>query len=78
MPVGYGSGMPVAVVTDSTSYLPAGLAEQRGITVVPLVVAINGVEGREGIDVAPGDVTTALQERRASVTTSRPSDAIPV
>jgi DegV family protein with EDD domain len=67
--------MPVAVVTDSTSYLPAGFAEQRGITVVPLVVAINGVEGREGIDVAPLDVASALGARRASVTTSRPSPA---
>jgi len=28
----------VSVVTDSTAYLPDGLAEERGITVVPLQV----------------------------------------
>jgi DegV family protein with EDD domain len=67
--------MPVAVVTDSTSYLPVGFADERRITVVPLVVTVNGVEGREGIDVAPADVAAALRARRVSVTTSRPSPA---
>src|SRR3954462_1674275 len=32
----------VAVVTDSTSYLPPGVAEQHGVVVVPLYVVFGG------------------------------------
>jgi len=67
--------MPVAIVTDSTAYLPDGVAEKRQITVVPLTVTVSGREGYEGIDVSPADVATALRERRAPVTTSRPAPA---
>jgi DegV family protein with EDD domain len=65
--------MPVAVVTDSTADLPAEVCAARGIVVLPLVVTINGVEGLEGHDVAPGDVANALSTRRGVVRTSRPS-----
>jgi DegV family protein with EDD domain len=44
-----------------------------GLTVVPLSVTIDGVTGREGIDVTPADVAKALVAPRVSVTTSRPS-----
>jgi len=76
-PIGYGAGMPatqsrIAVVTDSTAALPAELAE--GLTVVPLMVVIDGREGREGIDLSPADVARALDERR-QVSTSRPAPA---
>jgi DegV family protein with EDD domain len=67
-----GGAASVTVVTDSTSYLPAGLAEELGIRVVPLQVQLGDRTGREGIDVAPGDVTTALRSR-VPVTTSRPT-----
>ena len=63
--------MPVAVVTDSTAYLPA---ELRGsLTVVPLTVVVNGVEGAEGVDIAPAEVARALDARRVAVSTSRPA-----
>ncbi|MDQ7902926.1 DegV family protein [Phytohabitans sp. ZYX-F-186] len=61
--------MRVAVVTDSTAYLPAG----HDLTVVPLTVVINGVEGREGLDATSAEVARALSARRVAVTTSRPS-----
>src|SRR2546430_1580452 len=64
---------PVAVVTDSTAGLPDELIAERGVTVVPLTVSIDGASGREGVDVTPGDVAKALVARRSSVTTSRPS-----
>jgi len=67
--------MSVAVVTDSTADLPADVVAARRITVVPLVVAINGVEGLEGQDVSPADVARALGGRRETVTTSRPPPA---
>jgi DegV family protein with EDD domain len=63
----------IAVVTDSTAYLPAGVVAERGVTVVPLTVVIAGVQGREGVDVTPTDVARALEARRVAVTTSRPS-----
>jgi DegV family protein with EDD domain len=71
----YGADMSVAVVTDSTADLPPEVVATRGITVVPLVVTINGVEGLEGIDVSPADVARALASRRDTVTTSRPAPA---
>src|SRR2546421_200247 len=64
---------PVAVVTDSTAGLPDELIAARGVTVVPLTVTIDGVSGREGVDVAPGEGAKALLARRGSITTSRPS-----
>ena len=62
----------VAVVTDSTSYLPAGMARAHGISVVPLHVVLGGRSGSE-LDVAPSEVAAALHERRVQVTTSRPT-----
>jgi DegV family protein with EDD domain len=64
----------VAVITDSTSYLPVGLAEKFGIRVIPLRVELGGRTGLEGIDISPADVTAVLRER-GSVATSRPTPA---
>jgi DegV family protein with EDD domain len=67
--------MPIAVVTDSTAGLPAELVVDAAVTVVPLTVVIDGVPGREGLDVTTNDVARALVARRVAVTTSRPSPA---
>jgi DegV family protein with EDD domain len=65
--------MSVAVVTDSTAYLPAHLVEQYDVEVVPLYVVLAGRSGREGSDVTPGEVARALAVRGGQVTTSRPT-----
>ncbi|RBY84886.1 DegV family protein [Blastococcus sp. TF02A-30] len=65
--------MPVAVVTDSTAYLPADVIAGYGIEVVPLYVVLAGRSGREGQDVAPDDVARALSARGGHVSTSRPT-----
>ncbi|CAN5117622.1 DegV family protein [soil metagenome] len=65
----------IAIVTDSTAYLPDGLAAELGITVVPLHVVLGGVSGAEGSEVTPGDVARALADRRTTVSTSRPTPA---
>jgi DegV family protein with EDD domain len=65
--------MRVAVVTDSTAYLPADLRERHGIRVVPLTVLIGGL-GYDEDAVAPGLVAQALRAR-SPVTTSRPAPA---
>ncbi|PPK69075.1 DegV family protein [Actinokineospora auranticolor] len=66
--------MPIAVVTDSTAYLPEGVADRHAIRVIPLLVRVDGREGRDGIDMGPVQLAQALQERRM-VTTSRPNPA---
>jgi DegV family protein with EDD domain len=67
--------MPVAVVTDSTAYLPAELGGMYELTVVPLTVVINGDSGLEGEQVTPSDVARALTGRRSGLSTSRPAPA---
>lgn len=62
----------VAVVTDSTAYLPPGLAAERGIAVVPLGAVVDGLPGEDGEAGSARDVAEALR-RWAPVTTSRPS-----
>jgi DegV family protein with EDD domain len=64
----------VAVVTDSTSYLPAGVAAELGVRVVPLQVQLGERTGLEGVDVSPSDVTAAMRIR-TPVSTSRPTPA---
>src|ERR687894_2573701 len=65
--------MVVAVVTDSTAYLPARLLEQYAVEVVPLYVVMAGHSGREGDDIGPADVARALGARGQRVSTSRPT-----
>ena len=65
--------MPVAVVTDSTAYLPDDLVLQHDIEVVPLYVVLAGRSGQEGSDVSPADVARSLAVRGQQVTTSRPT-----
>jgi DegV family protein with EDD domain len=63
----------VAVITDSTAYLPDELVEGYGIHVVPLYVVLAGHSGREGLDISPQDVARALAVRGQTVSTSRPT-----
>ena len=65
--------MSVAVVTDSTAYLPADLVERHRIEVVPLYVVLAGRSGREGADISPQDVARAMGTRGQPVSTSRPT-----
>src|SRR5918998_5210667 len=65
--------MSVAVVTDSTAYLPDDLVEGYGIHVVPLYVVLSGRSGRENWDISPDDVSRALSVRGQTVSTSRPT-----
>jgi DegV family protein with EDD domain len=65
--------VPVAVVTDSTAYLPEDLVGKYGIEVVPLYVVLAGRSGREGREIGPQDVARALSTRGQQVSTSRPT-----
>ncbi|MFD3514519.1 DegV family protein [Streptomyces sp. NPDC058657] len=62
----------VAIVTDSTAYLPTPTMERHGITAVPLTVVIGDRAFEEGTEISARSLAQALLKRR-SVTTSRPS-----
>ena len=64
--------MNVALVTDSTAYLPVDLVERQGIRVVPLHVILGGQQFSEGVDVTTAQVAAALR-KFTPVSTSRPS-----
>jgi DegV family protein with EDD domain len=61
----------VAIVTDSTAYLPAGGPD---VSVVPLRVHLGARTAVDGVDVTSSDIVTALRSK-LSVSTSRPSPA---
>ncbi|MFG2086718.1 DegV family protein [Spirillospora sp. NPDC048824] len=64
-------GSAVAVVTDSTASLSAGLAERHGLTIVPLQIAVGGTTRDEG-DISTAEAAQALKEWHP-ITTSRPA-----
>ncbi|WP_341926114.1 DegV family protein [Nocardioides psychrotolerans] len=68
--------MSVVVVTDSTASLPAEVAAERGIIVVPLQVVIGAHAYDEGSpEATPERVAEALRDFRP-VSTSRPAPAV--
>jgi DegV family protein with EDD domain len=67
-------GGRVVVVTDSTAYLPDGLADDLAVRVVPLQVVLGGRSGAEGREVTPAQVASALSAW-VPVSTSRPTPA---
>ncbi|RAY12043.1 fatty acid-binding protein DegV [Actinomadura craniellae] len=64
-------GRAVAVITDSTAYLPAELVARHEITVVPLQLAIGGWM-RDENEITTAEAAQALREWQP-VTTSRPA-----
>ncbi|WP_346100089.1 DegV family protein [Streptomyces olivaceiscleroticus] len=62
----------VAIVTDSTAYLPRAALERHGITAVPLTVVLGDEALEEGTEISARSVAQALQKRKY-VTTSRPA-----
>ncbi|MFD9592918.1 DegV family protein [Kitasatospora sp. NPDC059973] len=62
----------LALVTDSTAYLPQQAVDRHEIAVVPLSVAVGDTVLAEGVEISPKDVAEALRGKQR-VTTSRPS-----
>ncbi|MGW2334379.1 DegV family protein [Streptomyces sp. NPDC001685] len=65
----------VAIVTDSTAYLPPRTMQRHGITAVPLIVVLGDQALLEGTEISTRSLAQALQKRRP-VTTSRPSPQV--
>ncbi len=63
----------VAIVTDSTAYLEPGVAQELGITVVPLSVHIGDETLRDGIDITPEAFFQRLERGGPLPRTTSPS-----
>ena len=65
--------MAIRIVTDSTADLPAEVAEQLGITVVPLNVHFGEETFLDGVDILHDEFFERLRTARQLPTTSQPS-----
>jgi len=65
----------VAIVTDSVADLPPQVAEEFGITVVPLVVRFGTDLYRDGLDLSPDQFYEKLKSSKALPATSVPPPA---
>jgi DegV family protein with EDD domain len=66
----------VRVVTDSTSDIPKALADDLGITVVPLTINFGAQSFRDGIDLSADEFYARLQHEKDLPTTSQPPPAL--
>lgn len=65
----------IALVTDSTSYLPAEFVKKHNITILPQVVIWDGVTYEDGVDIQPDAFYTRLKTAKNMPTTSQVSIA---
>ena len=65
--------MKTGFVTDSTSDIPAPLAERYGIAIVPVLVNINGKSYSDGLEISREEFYTRLPGLKHLPTTSSPS-----
>jgi len=65
--------MAVSIVTDSTSDLTPGIAEELGITIVPLNVHFGAATYKDGVDLATEEFYRRLAAGKELPTTSAPS-----
>lgn len=63
----------IALVTDSTAYLPPEVVAQYGITVVPLYVNFGDDSYRDDIDITPNEFYARLPIVNVMPSTSQPS-----
>lgn len=63
----------VAIVTDSSAYIPNDLVKNLNITVVPLVVIWGNETLEDGLDILPSQFYNRLQTAKEMPTTSQAS-----
>ncbi|MBT3337769.1 MAG: DegV family protein [Anaerolineae bacterium] len=61
----------VAIVTDSTAYIPDALVEEHNLTVLPLEVIWGEETYKDGIDILPQEFYTRLQTAKVMPSTSQ-------
>jgi len=62
----------IAILTDSTAYLPKAFVESHNIRVVPLKVHWDGANFEDGVDLTPSEFYERLAESSTIPTTSQP------
>lgn len=65
----------IAIVTDSTSFLPAELINKHSITVTPQVLIWEEKTYRDGVDIQPSEFYTRLKTAKKMPSTSQVSPA---
>ncbi len=63
---------PIALVADSTVYMPQDLVERYGVHIVPVRVVWEGKTYLDGIDITPEEVYARLKTAKTLPTTSQP------
>ena len=63
----------VAIVVDSTAFIPPDLIEKYNLHVIPLIVNWEGEGYRDNIDIKPDEFYTRLKTAKEMPTTSQPS-----
>jgi DegV family protein with EDD domain len=63
----------IALVTDSTAYLPPDVVAQYGLTVVPLYVNFGDESYRDNVDISSDTFYTRLPTAKVMPSTSQPS-----
>lgn len=65
----------IALVTDSTAYIPADLVKKHNITVTPQVLIWGEETFRDGVDIQPDEFYARLKTAKVMPTTSQVSPA---
>jgi DegV family protein with EDD domain len=66
----------IAIVTDSTSFLPAELIKTHNITVTPLILIWGEQTYNDGVDIQPTEFYTRLKSAKTMPSSSQVSPAI--
>ncbi len=61
----------LAIITDSTAYIPADLVAKYKLQVVPQIVIWDGQEMRDGVDIMPAEFYARLKTSKTMPTTSQ-------
>lgn len=64
---------PVAVLTDSTAYIPDPILKQYSISTIPLFVVWGEQSLKDGVDITPQEFYQRLATAKTMPTTSQPS-----
>jgi DegV family protein with EDD domain len=65
----------IAIVTDSTAYLPPGLIQKHKLTITPLVVIWGEETFEDGVDIQPSQFYTRLKTAKVMPSTSQATPA---
>lgn len=65
--------MKIAIVTDSTAYIPEPVRREKNIFMLPLVVQLNGDIYREEVDITPEEFYQKVKEMPSLPTSSQPA-----